>query len=686
MTTMEFDSQVNNLPENTDISQEAVEKARVLLLEALAQQTAAEKGYADKIAGMMHDPDGKKLTMFMPDQAFRSHNARRTANQIRHLTEKYGIPEYFRWWEKAALSMGNLAGRFVPELVVPFIVAYLRSETNNVILPGEQAQFKSYLDKRRASNTRLNVNHLGEAILGEGEAQKRMDAYMELLANPDVEYISVKISSVFSQINLIAFDDTVEQIKTRLRKLYRQAMAHQYVRPDGTAMAKFVNLDMEEYRDLHLTVAAFQQVLDEPEFQNYRAGIVLQAYLPDSSQVQRDLTAWAMERVANGGAPIKMRIVKGANLAMERVEAALHDWPQAPYYTKHDVDANYKRMVTYGSQPERARAVNLGIASHNLFDLSYALLLREKYGLENEIEFEMLEGMANHQARAVQDAANGLLLYAPVVKRDDFHSAIAYLVRRLDENTADENFLRDIFDLTPGTPAWNRQRDLFLSAYADMDVVADGPNRTQDRQTETVTFSVDAPFINVPDTDFSLPQNQKWVAQIMADWRDRAVDDIPLQIAGEFIATEQQATGHSPSQPRKVAYRCALANPQQIETALQTAVAAQSGWQGRSVEDRKVLLVRAAEVLAARRGEFIGAMALDGGKTADQSDPEVSEGIDFANYYARSFDDVENTLDDVQFKPFGTVLVTPPWNFPMAIPTGGVLSALMAGNTVIFKP
>ncbi|MEM6527312.1 MAG: bifunctional proline dehydrogenase/L-glutamate gamma-semialdehyde dehydrogenase, partial [Chloroflexota bacterium] len=686
MATLDFDSKIDTQHNEPELAQEAVSRAEALLLKALEEQTASEKAYGDKIAGMMHDPDGKKLTMFMPDQAFRSHNARRTANQIRHLTDKYGIPEYFHWWEKAALRMGNLAGRFMPELVIPFVVAKLRAETNSVILPGEQRKFKRYLDKRRESNTRLNVNHLGEAILGEGEAQKRLDAYMDLLANPDVEYISVKISSVFSQINLIAFEDTIEQIKTRLRKLYRQAMAHEYVRPDGTAIPKVVNLDMEDYRDLHLTVAAFQQVLNEPEFQNYRAGIVLQAYLPDSSQVQRDLTAWAMERVANGGAPIKLRIVKGANLAMERVEAALHDWPQAPYYSKHEVDANYKRMVTYGSQPERAKAVNLGIASHNLFDLSYALLLREKHGLENEVEFEMLEGMANHQARAVQDAANGLLLYAPVVKRDDFHSAIAYLVRRLDENTADENFLRDIFDLEPGTPAWERQRDLFLSAYADMDVVADGPNRTQNRQTEQITFDVDAPFINVPDTDFSLRQNQQWVAQIMADWRDRTVDDIPLQIGGEFIATEQQAEGHSPSQPGKVAYRYALANPEQIETALQTAVRAQSGWQGQSVEDRKALLVRAAEILAERRGEFIGAMALDGGKTADQADPEVSEGIDFANYYARSFDDVENTLDDLTFEPFGTVLVTPPWNFPMAIPTGGVLAALMAGNTVIFKP
>jgi RHH-type transcriptional regulator, proline utilization regulon repressor / proline dehydrogenase / delta 1-pyrroline-5-carboxylate dehydrogenase len=685
MATLDYLTEETSAPQ-ADIAQDAVQLAAKLLANAKADQSAGERAQAAKFGGMMNDPDGKTLTMLMPDQAFRSHDAARVAGQIRHLTERYGVPSYMETWERAALWMGNLAGKIAPDLVVPFIVAKLRAETNNVILPGERDRFKAYLDKRRTTGTRLNINYLGEAILGEGEAKKRLDAYLDLLANPDVEYISVKISSVFSQIHLIAFDHTVEAIKARLRTLYRQAMKHEFRAPDGTTAPKFVNLDMEEYRDLHLTVEAFKGVLDEPEFYTYRAGIVLQAYLPDSHAVQRDLTAWALERVANGGAPIKLRIVKGANLAMERVEAATHHWPQAPYTTKHEVDANFKRMVTYGTTPERAPAVNIGVASHNLFDVAYALLLRDEHGLSDEIEFEMLEGMANHQARAVQNAADGLLLYAPVVKREDFHSAIAYLVRRLDENTAEENFLHDLFALEPGTPQWTKQRDRFLAAYADMYEVQDGPNRTQDRNTEEITFDVDAPFENVADTDFSLRQNQQWAAAHIARWQSREIEDIPLQIGGEMIHTDAKANGNDPARPGVVAYRYALASPAQINTALETAVAAQSGWAGRSLEERKAVLVRCAEVLANRRGDFVGAMSVDGGKTVDQSDPEVSEGIDFALYYARSFDGLADVLETTTFTPFGTVLVTPPWNFPMAIPAGGALAALMAGNTVIFKP
>ena len=299
----------------------------------------------------------------------------------------------------------------------------------------------------------MNINQLGEAILGEAEAEKRIQQVIARLESPECETISVKISAIFSQINLLAYDATLDEIKVRLRRLYRTAQAHRFTLEDGSESPKFVNLDMEEYHDLHFTCDAFQQVLMEPEFMSMKAGIVLQAYLPDSFEVQKGLTVWARERVAQGGAPIKLRIVKGANLAMEQVDASMHDWPLAPYTTKADVDANYKRMVHYGCEPDNACAVCLGIASHNLFEIAYAMLLRAQNSVEAFVEFEMLEGMANHQARAVRDAVDGLLLYAPVVKKEDFHSAIAYLVRRLDENTSEGNFLHDLFGMKPGDVA-----------------------------------------------------------------------------------------------------------------------------------------------------------------------------------------------------------------------------------------
>ena len=672
------------------LAHRAVELAEALLREARAQQTPEEHAQSKKLARMMADPHGKDLTIALADQAFRSHRPERIADQLAYLLERHGVPRFMDWWERAALLLGGAMAHYLPSLVVPPIVSRLRHETQNVILPGEEEDLRRYLEERRRAGMRLNLNQLGEAILGEAEAARRLDAYLALLARDDVEYISVKVSSVFSQIDLVAFRPTVARVAERLRTLYRAAARHRYRHPDGRITPKFINLDMEEYRDLDLTVTAFREVLDEPEFLPLSAGIVLQAYLPDSHRVQRALTAWAMARRRHGGAPVKLRIVKGANLAMERIDAAGHGWPQAPYETKAEVDANYKRMLEYGCRPEHAEAVHLGIASHNLFDIAYGLVLRDAHDVLPWIEFEMLEGMANHQARAVRARAGGLLLYAPVVRAEDFHSAIAYLVRRLDENTAPENFLRHVFDLEPGSPAWNAERDRFLAAFGIKTALSDAPRRTQDRSTEARARPVprppDAGFENDPDTDWTLAQNRAWIEDVANRWRERSPEVIPLQVGGEFRAGAGEAEGRDPSRPGRVAYRYALAGPADVDRALTVARAAQPAWAGHPVAERDARLEACAAELNRRRGDLIGAMILDGAKTVTEADAEVSEAVDFARYYARTLREAAGELADCRMDPLGVVVVTPPWNFPLSIPAGGVLGALAAGNAVILKP
>ena len=672
------------------LAQRAVDLAEALLRDARARQTAEERARTGKLARMMADPHGKELTIALADQAFRSRRPERIADQLAHLLARYGVPHYMDWWERAALLLGGAMAHYLPSLVVPPIVARLRHETENVILPGEEEDLRRYLETRRGDGMRLNLNQLGEAILGEAEAARRLEAYLALLAREDVEYISVKVSSVFSQIDLVAFRATVGRVAERLRALYRAAARHRYAHPDGRVTPKFINLDMEEYRDLDLTVTAFTEVLDEPEFLPLRAGIVLQAYLPDSSRVQRALTAWARARRARGGAPIKLRIVKGANLAMERIEAAVHGWPQAPYATKAEVDANYKRMLEFGCRPEHAEAVHLGVASHNLFDVAYGLVLREANGVEPWVEFEMLEGMANHQARAVQARAGGLLLYAPVVRAEDFHSAIAYLVRRLDENTAPENFLRHVFDLEPGSADWAAERDRFLAAFEHRATVSDAPRRTQDRRAEAASpsgrLALDAPFANEPDTDWTLAANRAWIEAVIDRWRERPPEDVPLQIGGELVSGARHGEGRDPSQPERVAYRYALAGPADVDRALTVARAAQPAWAARGIDGRGAALAASAAVLARHRADLVGAMTLDGAKAVTEADVEVSEAVDFARYYARTLVDTAADLTDCRMEPLGVVVVTPPWNFPLSIPAGGVLAGLAAGNAIILKP
>jgi RHH-type proline utilization regulon transcriptional repressor/proline dehydrogenase/delta 1-pyrroline-5-carboxylate dehydrogenase len=662
----------------------AVELAALMLEEANKIQTRSEKKRQAELARMMRDPRGKAFTTTMTDQCFRSKKTGRVAHQMIYLLNQFGIPRYLDWSKRLSLAAFQYMGRALSPIFVPMATWILRRQTRMVILPGEKHALAKHMHKRRKEGVRLNLNHLGEAILGEEEALQRLSVYLHDLAQDDIEYVSIKISTIFSQINMLGWEKTVDVLSDRLRQLYRVAKSHTFVHADGTRSPKFVNLDMEEYRDLKLTVELFKKVLDEQEFKDFSAGIVLQAYLPDAHEIQKELTLWAMDRVKNKGAPIKIRIVKGANLAMEQFEASLRGWPQAPYTDKISVDANYKRMVTYGCLPEHAKAVHIGVASHNLFDIAYALLLRAEYNVEKEISFEMLEGMADHIRRVVQKLSKDILLYCPVATKKDFQSAVAYLIRRLDENTGPENFLRHTFGLKPGTPEWNEQVKRFAQACEEINITALGPRRHQNRLEALQAH--DGSFENEPDTDFALPQNRVWVDQILDEWKRKKIGPIPCVIGGkEFHESKPHGEGDDPSKPKEFLYTYSLTNWSQVDEALKVAKAHEAEWAATSVESRCQLLAKAAQKLRERRGDLIGVMMADGGKTPYESDPEISEAIDFAEYYRRSAIKMDS-CKDIRWKPKGTYLVAPPWNFPVSIPAGGILGALVIGNCVIFKP
>lgn len=668
------------------LADKAVELAEMILNEANARMKYSEKVQAKQLSRMMDDPAGKALTLVLADRVFRPVTPSRSAEQFRHLVNSYGIPGYLSIFDRLLMGGGVWASEKFPGLVMHSVTEALRRESSKVILPAEDKKLKPHLVRRRKEGVGMNLNQLGEAVLGESEAKHRLRQVDERLCDDDCDYISVKISSIFSQIHLIGFDETVALIQGRLRTLYRTAMERGVELPDGTRKPKFVNLDMEEYRDLHLTCEAFKRTLMEEEFLHMEAGIVLQAYLPDSWEEQKKLCEWAKNRVKQGGARIKIRLVKGANLAMEKVDASLHGWPQAPYETKAMVDANYKRMLHFGCDPENARYVRFGVASHNIFDLSYTLLLRELRGVSSDVEIEMLEGMANHQARVVVEAAGELLLYAPVVLKKDFHSAIAYLVRRLDENTSPENFLHDLFGMTPGCASWESQKNRFLKACAERDEVKFGPNRRQNRAEEKPTpRKLEDDFGNEPDTDWSLPHNVRWIREKIASEAEKGALEIPLVIGGAEHTTNLWGIGRDPSREGKETYKFAYADYGMAELALESAQKALESWSGRSVADRAGILLKAADILGESRGDLIAAMVRDAGKAPFEGDVEVSEAIDFCRYYAEGL--TRPGFDDgIKLTPLGVLCVMPPWNFPCAIPVGGLAAALMAGNTVIFKP
>lgn len=669
-----------------ELEKKAIELAGHMLEAASHEQTKEERRTEKELSAMMGDPKGKAFTMSMTDECFRSRRTSRIAGQLIFLLKTLGVPRYLSSFNRFSLFCFKLFGKSLHFLLVPLAKWSLRKATSRVILPGEKRALSHHMHLRRSQGVRLNINHLGEAILGEQEATARLNVYLEDLKREDIEYVSIKISTIFSQINILDWDKTLAILEERLSLLYKAAKEHTFVRADGSRVPKFVNLDMEEYRDLHLTKELFKKVLSEQRFHSFSAGIVLQAYLPDSFVLLQELTSWAKERLSRGGAPIKIRIVKGANLAMEQVEASLQTWAQTPYKTKKEVDANFKKMVLFSCKKENAHAVHIGVGSHNLFDIAYAMLLRENEEVQKEVSFEMLEGMADHLRRVVQKLTGSILLYCPIAAKKDFQSAIAYLIRRLDENTGPENFLRHSFGLRTGGERWNKQVALFGAACKEMGTVYAGPRRTQNRTEKPKSLKIESPFTNEIETDLSLPQNHRWAHEVISEWRSKNFSPIPLVIGGEEMHQETpQGKGVDPSYPHTTLYTYSEASWEQIDEALTRVKRAQNNWAAKDGREIAELLSSVSRKMQESRGALIGSMMRDGGKSFQESEPEVAEAIDFAEYYLRKRLELDADKE-VSFTPKGTILVTPPWNFPISIPAGGIIAALATGNCVLFKP
>ena len=669
---------------NEQRAQAAVELASLLLGEANRIQSSEEKKIQAQLGRMMDDPDGKMFTTNMTDECFRSEDHHRIANQIVHLIHKHGVPKYLNGFSRLQLGVFKHIGEPLSNMLIPMVKKMIRKETSKVILPGESEVLEHHIHERKLEGVTTNLNHLGEAILGEGEAAKKLAIYISDLKKKSVEYISVKVSTISSQLNLISWEETLNTLKERMRILYREAMVNQFTDPEGKTYHKFVNLDMEEYRDLHLTIDLFKSILDEEEFMSYKGGIVLQAYLPDSFELLKDLTEWSKERMARGGNCIKVRVVKGANLSMERVDASLHGWEQAPYYSKIEVDANYKKMLHFATQKENAEAVNIGVASHNLFDISYAMILVAERGVEKFVNFEMLEGMAEHIRKVVQELTHGIILYCPAAEKQEFQHAIAYLIRRLDENTSPENFLRHAFNLKPGTPEFKKQAEFFINGCDLVEKVTATPHRQQNRFNTPQHLDFEAPFKNEADTDFCLPENRKWAEEIITSYHEYKPEEVPLFIAGEKTDSSSKGQGISPNTAKEF-FTYSLADSVQIETALNCSTISFAKWNSTPARERSLIIKKAAGLIRERRAELIKIMMMETGKHLDEADVEISEAIDFCEYYSRSLEEW-TAKKSLKLSGIGPVLVTPPWNFPFAIPLGGVVAALVSGNPVIFKP
>ena len=219
--------------------------------------------FADRLAALLEAPESKVFLIKLMDVAFRSNNFDRISDYVIYLFNSTDAhKKLFNPSESILVRLFRIVGYKFPSVSIPLILNQIQEVTSPVIFFNNSPKFKAHVLKRKKQGITLNVNPIGETLIGEFEAKERLDKYIKILNDENVNYLSIKLSTIHSQIETIAHNEIIEECIQRLSVLYNEILKIR----DFTGVEKFINLDMEEYRDLSITLQTFKRTLSKPEF------------------------------------------------------------------------------------------------------------------------------------------------------------------------------------------------------------------------------------------------------------------------------------------------------------------------------------------------------------------------------------------------------------------------------------
>jgi RHH-type proline utilization regulon transcriptional repressor/proline dehydrogenase/delta 1-pyrroline-5-carboxylate dehydrogenase len=579
----------------------------------------------------------------------------------------------------------------------PFLSRWAAKEVSaNVTTMGRQFIAGETLDEAlpvirdiRSSGLALSLDLLGEAVVSEEEGDRFLQQYLALLdllgdaqtawtpignGDKDLDWglrpkidVSIKPSAMYSQMSPCAFDHSVERARDRLRSILRKAVG----------LGAHVCLDMEHYDLKNLTLALYQGLLEEPEFNGYpHTGTVIQAYLRDSDRDLHAIVDWAKSRNHR----LKIRLVKGAYWDAETIWAEQRNWPSPVFRSKHETDASFEKLARYLLQ--NSEWVDLACASHNLRSIAYVIESAKDLDVPlDRVEFQVLYGMAEPVRNALRRAGLGVRLYTPI---GEMIPGMAYLVRRLLENTANESFLWQSFGK-------GEQPARMLQKPGEKNQEAVNPKESR----EVSSMDADTPFQNEPNRDWSLPEHRTLFRKALDRIRKKMPYQIPLRIDGKAAKTEKTFVSVNPNAPDERVAVSASAAEAHVAKALDAAKHAFAQWKDMDPRDRAGYLRKAAAVARKMRYDLAALQVYEVGKAWSEADADVCEAIDFLEYYSREMErlsrprpmmPVGGETSHLFYEPCGVCVVIAPWNFPLAISTGMTSAALVTGNTVVYKP
>jgi len=582
-------------------------------------------------------------------------------------------------------SVGLKGASAAPWLLAPVVKAQVTALARHFMLGNNEKEITATLCQLRNRQIAFTVDLLGETVLSEAEADQYAARYLDMMAllarhmagwpgpcksnlcprGPAPELnLSIKISALYSQIHPADPETAIEKISTRLGPILRKA------KESGA----FINFDMESYALKNLTLRLFKSIFSDPEFESAPArGLALQAYLKDSEADLTDIIAWARSRPRR----LTVRLVKGAYWDYEMVAAQQKGWPVPVFADKSQTDANFEKLSAMLLENESV--VDAAFGTHNVRSIAHALAQAELRGVDiRNFEFQMLRGMAEPVKATLLQLGCRLREYCPV---GELLPGMAYLVRRLLENTSNEGFLANRYARNLG------RKELLKRPVA--------PAAEPRRETGGTEFSGQTVFKNEPPVDFTVAAERQKMQEAIREARRQLGRRHPFVINHQPVSTRDWLPSLNPANQKEVIGYAAQATVADADAAIGAARAAWPKWARTPADQRAAFLEKTASLMRAEKSALCAIEVLEAGKTWTEADADVAEAMDFCNFYAgqmRALGRPERTQhvagesNFLEWWPRGIGVVIAPWNFPLAILTGMAAAAMVAGNAVILKP
>ncbi len=585
------------------------------------------------------------------------------------------LNEYFSDDGFGPLVTGGVRlARIVPWVSGPLLRWNVSGMARQFIAGRNPDDVMATLRKRRAQKIGFTVDLLGEAVVSEADADKYAARYLDLLerlaqetknwTDPlgknselfPVVNLSVKLSALYSQMNPADPADAIAHLAPKLRPFLRRARE----------LGAFINFDMESYAHKNTTLELFKTLLTEDDLRDWaHAGIVIQAYLRDSEGDLRDLIAWGRKR----GTRFAVRLVKGAYWDYETTKSLQNGWTCPVYFQKPQSDANFETLTRL--LLENDSIVTAAFGSHNVRSIAHAQALAEEFGIDrSRFEFQLLYGMAGPIKRALVEMGYRVREYCPV---GELLPGMAYLVRRLLENTSNEGFLRAKFAENVSAKELLRDPRELIKLNGENPMKSQTTITTQNQHRQNsglVDTASDDVYRNSPLVNFVYKDSQDKMCSALREVRNRFGEKYPLVIGGEKVWTDQLTPSVNPSAPDEIVGYGSEAGIPEAERAVKAAREAFGKWSRTSVEERARLLERAADIMERRRYELSAVEVFEVGKPWKEADADIREAIDFCRFYAD------------QIRRLGRPKLTQ----RIAILCGMASAGVVTGNTVIMKP